>query len=413
MNQDQQRADFEALFPMPENVAWVQDGYVVTPYGDWKAINYCHKWNGYVAALASSGVQALRHDLEQYVGIASELATENEALRVALEMIAGMRPYPDSLMGNADIARAALAAMEKTMSEIKITVEGPVGSGKSALLGEIEILCKAIGIPVRYADPEDAASEKAMTHADWAEYLEMYEPSVVLQEKDQRVDEADRQANKTLMHYMSETIAALKATGCDESLVTDIEKAMRGEADRQARGNADASSISGEPFAWATHHDEPMLFPTLKEASTYCDDDEEPIPLFTSPQPQQQVGEPVGEVFTMEPLDGSGDVRCHALLSKPLPAGTKLYTTPQPQQIPKGFKLVPVEPTQEMLDAAYVNLHSQGIHTSTWLRKTIFRLMLEAAPEPKGRKGAKTYIELIREVRAELRDWLDEYGAKP
>ncbi|MHA3905192.1 hypothetical protein ACTPOE_16930 [Castellaniella sp. WN] len=35
--------------------------------------------------------------------------------------------------------------------------------------------------------------------------------------------------------------------------------------------------------------------------------------------------EPVGEVFTMEPLDGSGDVRSHALLSKSLPAGTKLY----------------------------------------------------------------------------------------
>ncbi|MCV6799330.1 hypothetical protein OII53_24825 [Achromobacter ruhlandii] len=69
------------------------------------------------------------------------------------------------------------------MSEIKITVEGPVGSGKSALLGEIEILCKALGVPVRYADPAAAASEKAMTHADWITYLEMYKPSVVLHEK--------------------------------------------------------------------------------------------------------------------------------------------------------------------------------------------------------------------------------------
>lgn len=69
------------------------------------------------------------------------------------------------------------------MSEIKITVQGPVGSGKSALLGEIEILCKALGVPVRYADPSDAASEKSMTHADWTAYLEMYKPSVVLHEK--------------------------------------------------------------------------------------------------------------------------------------------------------------------------------------------------------------------------------------
>lgn len=69
------------------------------------------------------------------------------------------------------------------MNEIKITVEGPVGSGKSALLGEIEILCKALGVPVRYANPSDANSEKAMTHADWTAYLEMYKPSVVLHEK--------------------------------------------------------------------------------------------------------------------------------------------------------------------------------------------------------------------------------------
>lgn len=38
--------------------------------------------------------------------------------------------------------------------------------------------------------------------------------------------------------------------------------------------------------------------------------------------------EPAGEVFTMEPLDGSGDVKSHALLTKDLPAGTKLYAAP-------------------------------------------------------------------------------------
>lgn len=69
------------------------------------------------------------------------------------------------------------------MSEIHITAEGAVGSGKSALLGEIEILCKALGLPVRYADPSGADSEKGMTHADWIAYLEMYKPFVVLHEK--------------------------------------------------------------------------------------------------------------------------------------------------------------------------------------------------------------------------------------
>ena len=68
------------------------------------------------------------------------------------------------------------------MNEITVTVSGPVGSGKSAVLGEIEILCKALGLPVRYANPAAAQSEKNMTHADWTSALEMYSPSVVLVE---------------------------------------------------------------------------------------------------------------------------------------------------------------------------------------------------------------------------------------
>lgn len=33
--------------------------------------------------------------------------------------------------------------------------------------------------------------------------------------------------------------------------------------------------------AWATHHEEPMLFPTWKEAFMHCDEDEEPVDLVT------------------------------------------------------------------------------------------------------------------------------------
>ena len=35
-----------------------------------------------------------------------------------------------------------------------------------------------------------------------------------------------------------------------------------------------------EPVAWRTHHDVPMLFPTRIEAAAYCDDDEQPVPLY-------------------------------------------------------------------------------------------------------------------------------------
>lgn len=37
--------------------------------------------------------------------------------------------------------------------------------------------------------------------------------------------------------------------------------------------------IGAQPMAWMTHHDEPMLFRTKKEAALYCDPDEEPIAM--------------------------------------------------------------------------------------------------------------------------------------
>jgi Ni2+-binding GTPase involved in maturation of urease and hydrogenase len=68
------------------------------------------------------------------------------------------------------------------MSTVHITATGPVGSGKSAILGEIEIALRAIGIPVAYADPLRANQEKNATHADWQESLERIKPSVILVE---------------------------------------------------------------------------------------------------------------------------------------------------------------------------------------------------------------------------------------
>jgi len=57
---------------------------------------------------------------------------------------------------------------------VTVTVTGEVGTGKSAICGEIEILCKALGLQVEWNDD----GEKRMTHADWTEALEMYKPSV-------------------------------------------------------------------------------------------------------------------------------------------------------------------------------------------------------------------------------------------
>lgn len=57
---------------------------------------------------------------------------------------------------------------------VNVTISGPVGSGKSAIAGEIEIALKAIGVPVQWDDE----GEKRMTHADWQEALGIYRPSV-------------------------------------------------------------------------------------------------------------------------------------------------------------------------------------------------------------------------------------------
>lgn len=59
--------------------------------------------------------------------------------------------------------------------EVLVTVSGFTGSGKSAIAGEIEILCRALGLQVEWPDGD---SEKHMTHADRIAALEQYKPRV-------------------------------------------------------------------------------------------------------------------------------------------------------------------------------------------------------------------------------------------
>lgn len=69
------------------------------------------------------------------------------------------------------------------MTEITVTVSGSVGCGKSAIAGEIEIALRAVGVPVRFADEKGEREEKNTTGADWAGYIDMYKPSVVIVEQ--------------------------------------------------------------------------------------------------------------------------------------------------------------------------------------------------------------------------------------
>jgi hypothetical protein len=72
--------------------------------------------------------------------------------------------------------------MGEIKPEVRVIVAGECGIGKSAVAGEIEIALRAIGVPVRYADEEQAASDKRMVRGDWADDLAMYQPRVVLEE---------------------------------------------------------------------------------------------------------------------------------------------------------------------------------------------------------------------------------------
>lgn len=57
----------------------------------------------------------------------------------------------------------------------------------------------------------------------------------------------------------------------------------------QAADHVEAKdAVRAEAVAWMTHHDDPMLFPTRAEAETYCDDDEDPIPLYAAPTTLRQ-----------------------------------------------------------------------------------------------------------------------------
>lgn len=70
------------------------------------------------------------------------------------------------------------------------------------------------------------------------------------------------------------------ARDLDRYMVEEVNCMWRGW---QSCAIAARQPVGQEPFAWATHHDEPMLYPTFAEAAAYCDDDEPPIPLYTAP----------------------------------------------------------------------------------------------------------------------------------
>lgn len=66
---------------------------------------------------------------------------------------------------------------------VTITASGLKGIGKSAVLGEIEIALRAIGLKVSWARPDEAISEKNLAGGEWYSQLEELKPEIVLVEE--------------------------------------------------------------------------------------------------------------------------------------------------------------------------------------------------------------------------------------
>jgi hypothetical protein len=92
-----------------------------------------------------------------------------------------------------------------------------------------------------------------------------------------------------------------------------------------------------EPVAYATHDTEgslSMLFFDKREAEGYCDDGEEPTPLYahTQPQGEQEPVAVIGGVWTLN-WEGSDPI-AQIVKKHGLKIGDKLYTSPQPKRQP-------------------------------------------------------------------------------
>jgi hypothetical protein len=105
---------------------------------------------------------------------------EAVALSDMREIAVGMG-YPSILEALEDLERLKSGWQDIAPGKVYVEVTGLTGTGKSAVMGEIEIAMCALGLTVEH----DAAfqAEKNATHADWQEALDLYKPTVVIRER--------------------------------------------------------------------------------------------------------------------------------------------------------------------------------------------------------------------------------------
>jgi len=75
----------------------------------------------------------------------------------------------------------------------------------------------------------------------------------------------------------------------------DVWNAENMQAFARAAVLADRAARAKAVISWATHHDEPMLFPTRAEALQYCDEGEPPIALVAAPTQERTPAPTLGD----------------------------------------------------------------------------------------------------------------------
>ena len=116
--------------------------------------------------------------VSSHLGVAGDTATADDAKLALNELICWhieVATNPATNGGKVLAQATGGQAQDVGRGEVLVTVSGFTGSGKSAIAGEIEILCRALGLQVEWPGGD---SEKNMTHADWTAALEQYKPRV-------------------------------------------------------------------------------------------------------------------------------------------------------------------------------------------------------------------------------------------
>ena len=77
---------------------------------------------------------------------------------------------------------------------------------------------------------------------------------------------------------------------------------------------------------------------------------------------------------------------------------TPLYTTPQPSAVPDRWKLVPVEPTRNMIEYAQDEVAKEGVIPSAWLLEIAYQRMLAAAPPAQATVQGARWIPVSQQL---------------